>query len=391
MAAEREGNFLLGLPSKLSPDMAREKLLELFERYRKFVSSNPDITSQLESSFRVVSYFIAGRFQNSSELAELVYSASNLIVLLNDGILRKAAKLKTSMSLPQKRIMTLLTVLEYVEVFAEIGAARLWGELGRWIVIAAIQIAKVALRALLLFKHQAGIVRTPPITPLDREADLPDAFLKSCKDKRKSAESLEMEDLDQVFVQKAEEQGRVPQVTFMGTRSGRKVRSLTATPPLSLRDWKLPGFHRDSPAGRTKTVSSLEQQNLPPTRLGGARLVGEALHVFRPLVYLSSLATCGRASWKPWLLSFLTDVSSLALMGDTKDLNLLEKAELKRRSLMLLFYILRSPFYDKYAQAKIILFLRLLASTVPGVGLIIEPLIGYLPNWQRTYFYNWGT
>eukprot|EP00058_Branchiostoma_floridae_P011955 XP_002597443.1 hypothetical protein BRAFLDRAFT_222918 [Branchiostoma floridae] len=343
--------------------MAREKLLELFERYRKFVSSNPDITSQLESSFRVVSYFIAGRFQNSSELAELVYSASNLIVLLNDGILRKAAKLKTAVSLSQRRIMTLLTVLEYVEVFAEIGAARLWGELGRWIVIAAIQLAKVALRALLLFKYQAGIVRTPPITPLDRDADLPDAFLKSCKDK----------------------------VTFMGTRSGRKVRSLTATPPLSMRDWKLPGMRSDSPSGRTKTVSSLEHQNLPPTPLGGLRLAGEALHVFRPLVYLSSLAACGRSSWKPWLLSFLTDVSSLALMGDTKDLNLLEKAELKRRSLMLLFYILRSPFYDKYAQAKIILFLRLLASTVPGVGLIIEPLIGYLPNWQRTYFYNWGT
>ncbi|XP_035674304.1 peroxisomal membrane protein PEX16-like isoform X1 [Branchiostoma floridae] len=390
MAAEREGNFLLGLPSKLSPDMAREKLLELFERYRKFVSSNPDITSQLESSFRVVSYFIAGRFQNSSELAELVYSASNLIVLLNDGILRKAAKLKTAVSLSQRRIMTLLTVLEYVEVFAEIGAARLWGELGRWIVIAAIQLAKVALRGLLLFKYQAGIVRTPPITPLDRDADLPDAFLKSCKDK-KSSEALEMEDLDQVFVKKAEEQGRLPQVTFMGTRSGRKVRSLTATPPLSMRDWKLPGMRSDSPSGRTKTVSSLEHQNLPPTPLGGLRLAGEALHVFRPLVYLSSLAVCGRSSWKPWLLSFLTDVSSLALMGDTKDLNLLEKAELKRRSLVLLFYILRSPFYDKYAQAKIILFLRLLASTVPGVGLIIEPLIGYLPNWQRTYFYNWGT
>ncbi|CAH1256728.1 PEX16 [Branchiostoma lanceolatum] len=388
MAAEREGNFLLGLPSKLSPDVAKEKLLELFERYRKFVSSNPDVTSQLESSFRVVSYFIAGRFQNSSELAELVYSASNLIVLLNDGILRKAAKLRTAV----KRIMTLLTVLEYVEVFAEIGAARLWGELGRWIVIAAIQLAKVALRAVLLFKYQSGIVRTPPITPLDRDADLPDAFLKSCKDKRsKSAEALEMEDLDQVFVQKAEEQRRSPQVTFMGTRSGRKVRSLTATPPLSLRDWRLPGTKTDAPTGKTKTVSSLELQNLPPTPLGGHRLAGEALHVFRPLVYLSSLAVCGRSSWKPWLLSFLTDVSSLALMGDTKDLNLLEKAELKRRSLMLLFYILRSPFYDKYAQAKIILFLRLLASTVPGVGLIIEPLIGYLPNWQRTYFYNWGT
>lgn len=37
-------------------------------------------------------------------------------------------------------------------------------------------------------------------------------------------------------------------------------------------------------------------------------------------------------------------------MGDIKNLNARERAELKRRSLMLLYYVMRSPFYDKYTK-----------------------------------------
>ena len=42
----------------------------------------------------------------------------------------------------QKRLMRIVTVLEYVEVFVEMTAQRLWGQTGRWIAITAIQVAK---------------------------------------------------------------------------------------------------------------------------------------------------------------------------------------------------------------------------------------------------------
>ena len=38
------------------------------------------------------------------------------------------------------------------------------------------------------------------------------------------------------------------------------------------------------------------------------------------------------------------------LMGETEDLNVREKAELRRRNLMLLYYVMRSPFYDQYTK-----------------------------------------
>lgn len=45
-------------------------------------------------------------------------------------------------SLPQQKLLTWLSVLECMEVFAEMGAAKVWGETGRWAIIVLIQLAK---------------------------------------------------------------------------------------------------------------------------------------------------------------------------------------------------------------------------------------------------------
>ncbi|MGH0175982.1 UNVERIFIED_CONTAM: hypothetical protein FKN15_011868 [Acipenser sinensis] len=76
------------------------------------------------------------------------------------------------LSLSQQKLLMWLTVLEYVEVFTEMGAAKLYGERCRWVVIILIQLAKAVLRILLLFWYKAGIQTSPPISPLDRETQL---------------------------------------------------------------------------------------------------------------------------------------------------------------------------------------------------------------------------
>ncbi|XP_062052243.1 peroxisomal biogenesis factor 16 isoform X2 [Lepus europaeus] len=298
---------------------------------------------------------LTGRFADSHELSELVYSASNLLVLLNDAILRKELRKKLPVSLTQQKLLTWLSVLECVEVFMEMGAAKVWGEVGRWLVIALIQLAKAVLRMLMLIWFKAGLQTSPPIVPLDREtqAQAPDT-----------------------------DHGPGGQESYVGKRSNRVVRTLQNTPALHARHWGAPQQRE----GRQQQV----EPSVPPTPLGLQETIAESLYIARPLLHLLSLGLWGQRSWTPWLLAGVVDVTSLSLLNDRKGLTRRERLELRRRTIMLLYYLLRSPFYDRFSEARILFLLQLLTDHVPGIGLVARPLMDYLPTWQKIYFYSWG-
>lgn len=348
-------------------------------KYEQFVLHNPETISRVESILRALSYMLPGRFGASEALSELVFSASQILTLLNDCIFREGGSSLTcdvTSSWSKKRILLWLTILEYLEVFIELGASRLWGEAGKWIIVVILQIAKAALRFVLLFKYNSGIQRTPLIPPFDRS-------------KLVKPEEVDHEDQDNFGRLNTSDQAVPNEETLQtnghtgpvwrGPRSGRVVRSLSATPCGPNRSWKLP-----EGTSKTKTASQ-------PTDLSSRRIVAESLYISRPLLHVSSMFVFGQTSWKPWLISCGVDVTSLALMGDSSELNDEERSELSRRTLLLLFYLLRSPFYDNYSKTRILGFLKFMTETVPGVSLFLNPMLDYLPTWQKIYFYNWSS
>ncbi|KAM9301700.1 peroxisomal biogenesis factor 16 [Gastrophryne carolinensis] len=331
------------------------QLEELSRKYKEFVIQNPPGATQLEGAVRMLSYLIAGRFSDSSELSELVYSASNLLALLNDGILRKELLKPPPTDGSRQRLLTWLGVLESLEVFIEIGAARVWGDRTRWVAILLIQLLKACLRIVLLFWYGSAI--QSPAAPLDRE---------------------------RVVNNSGEEKDGAEETCFVGKRSSRCVRTLNDTPSGHSRLWRSPqvrdGNQRRGPDDRKAT----------PTEIGTLATIAETVHILRPLTHLASLAAWGQKSWKPWLLAAALDIGSLSILRDTPNLSRRERMEVRRRTLLLLYYLLRSPFYNRYTEIRLLLLLRLLGDYVPGLGLVARPLMDYLPVWQKIYFYNWG-
>lgn len=355
--------------------MAYSFLRDTCDRYKLFVVENVELIGEIEAALKWMSYFIAGRGKELSPiLSELMYSTSNILILVNDMIIRRAVKKAKDMALSESSFKITLTLIEYLEVFAEVGSQKVWGSKGKWLVIAIIQILKMVLRLFLLLKEKSGMLFSPPILPLTSRQRM---FAQHELQKKGSSAAGNT----------TEQQPQTSRVSMVFTlkRSGRTVRTVSSAPPITGRTWKVPIElpHPDSSSSPWNTDQT-------PTVLSGTRCLAEFLHIVRPMTHLIALQLFGSQSWKPWLLACGLDVASLRLANGLQDLRQGERGELRFRTIAVLYYLLRSPFYDRLTKERALKVLAAMSRNIPGARFICNPLIEYLPSWQQTYFYAWG-
>lgn len=297
-------------------------------------------------------------------LSELVYTLSNMLVFYNDRIIDTARganensvlRLQTGLCY---RLKVTLTTLEYCEVFIEISARRLFGQTGKWLVIALIQIAKAAGRLFLLRHSTSDIITSPPIPSLNRRT----------LSKQRKAEASSV--VDDSKLSQSEHS-----ITFQLKRSGRLIRKVEGAPPIQYRDFKL---HVDSAdAAKTQIPRELLQ--------------AEYLYIAKPLIHLATIGMFGQRSWKQYMIALSIDLYSVHVYRQHRHLmSKQQKMELSRRCVNLLYYLARSPFYDNYSRTRIERILGFVAQSVPIAKLLAGPLKEYVPQWQSTYFYLWST
>ncbi|KAM7306122.1 peroxisomal membrane protein PEX16 [Ixodes scapularis] len=332
-------------------------MADLLVRYRELVKANPSLASELETVLRWISYFSAGRFGKSAVVAELLYSASSLLTLANDLILRHAANVPVHLDRAVEKLQSCLAVVEYLEVFMELAALHLRGDTARWVAVGLVQIIKAGLRLVLLLRHGQGLQCSPAVAPLDRRRQLQPAQGTSGGPSTPAAEP-----------------------SYSLRHSGRIVRTLAGAPPASRRQWKPPG-------AQTEVL-----ERTSPTPLQGPELAAELAHVLRPVAHLSALGIFGRASWGPWALAAALDLASLQVLARARpSLQPRERVELSRRFLHLVLYLVRSPFYKRVTERPLLSLLRGAGESVPFLGLVTRPLAEYLPEWQDTYCHNWSS
>ncbi|CAK1554655.1 unnamed protein product [Leptosia nina] len=327
--------------------MDKRSLTDLFNSYQKWVISNPNLVTDVETVATWSSYFIAGKINKSPIVSELVYALSKLLSLFNDKIIKDAYGNEAPRYSLQEQIKLWLTITHYCEVFVELTVKSKWGNRGKWTAATVLQLFKFSSALVLLYKFKDIPIQHPPIPNLQR---------------KKITEETDPVETSEAF--------------FTLRRSGRVIRRVEGAPPVKLRDWQ-PIKIKDDSIYLTSEIKELKN--------------AELLHIAKPIIHLAAMQVFGTKSWKQWLVALGLDIASLRLYNKhMDDISYDQRLEISRRKLSLVLYLLRSPMYNGFSKNAIETFLESVANKMPVMSFVCGPILQYLNHWQDIYFYMWA-
>ncbi|KAG0360811.1 Peroxisomal membrane protein pex16 [Mortierella sp. AD032] len=361
--------------------------MDFLNKYESFIFKNASQISSIESTLRSLTYILPGRFDDADLASEALFSTLNLLGIYHDTILTKhVASLPAThrptpsslnrytrdwqgSSLTYKRVAMVLTVIQYTEVLIEMGVQKKWGQQYKWRVITALEAIKAAGRLTLMRLTSQRMI----MHPIHTERDVDPSTLADL----------------------AEAEQAVKESHWTGTRTGSTRLQLSAV-------------QKNGKAGKTTDVTEfLLSKVLTPDvvrkprdlvgKLSGFGAIGEYMFILRPLIYVLAMRKYGQKSWYPWFLSLAIELASRTSIkqylssrgGGSRGGSgtLLEKDEMKRRLWLLLYYVLRSPFYDRFTKERLHNFCES-ASKKPLISLVGGIVRDYQPLWESVYFYT---
>lgn len=321
---------------------------ELYFIYKKWVITNPNMVTDVETVLTWSSYFIAGKINKSPIVSELVYSLSKLLSLLNDRLIREAYGTEIQNYSFRETVKLWLTVIHYSEVFVELVVKNRWGMKGKWTAAASLQLFKCSSALILLYRFKEVPISHPPIAALQR---------------KKITEGKHTDENVNAY--------------FTLRRSGRIVRRVDGSPPVAFRDWQ---------------PFQIKDDSLSPSTEVKDLFYAETLHILKPIIHLFAMRAFGTKAWKQWLLALIVDIASLRLYSrHIKYMSYEQRLEVGRRRLSLVLYLLRSPMYNGYSKNVIENMLTSLSHKMPMMLFVFKPIIQYLNHWQDIYFYMWSS
>ncbi|KAJ2006382.1 hypothetical protein GGI04_001900 [Coemansia thaxteri] len=370
----------------------------MWQKYANFVVNNAAQVSSIESGLRTLTYILPGRFADAELASEAIYTLLSFVGVYHDGLLAKAAKSGLLADKEGRAVeidvtpfnryhgelaqqsdvyrvaALLLSALQFSEKLVEMLAAKKLGDRLRWKVVSLVEIAKIVLRLSLLQQSGRRLV-TGSVIPerLVDPAGLGTALKPTADAALPSAVGKES-------------------LLWRGERSGLKFKSVQDILAKAEGNASLGGYV----SGETREAERVAPAQSLIRRFRPLGLAGELLFILRPLIYVIGIRKMGKGDWRPWALSLLIELASRQMVRTDlhADKNsaerTVERDELSRRKWLFLYYLLRSPFFDRFTESRLTRAAEW-CSNKPLLSLLGSLIQDYQPLWQNYYFYTAGS
>ncbi|KAJ2745266.1 hypothetical protein GGI20_002289 [Coemansia sp. BCRC 34301] len=370
----------------------------MWQKYANFVVNNAAQVSSIENGLRTLTYILPGRFADAELASEAIYTLLSFVGVYHDSLLARAAKSglladkegrpvdidvtpfnryhgKLAQESDLYRLAAyLLSALQFSEKLVEMLVVKKMGEGLRWKVVSLVEVAKVVLRLNLLQLSGQRMV-AGSVVP-ERLVD--PSGLGAARKSVFEATTLSAATAGN---------GSMP---WRGERSGLKFKSVRDILAKSEGSATLSGY---------VTSEAREAERVAPAqslvrRYGPLGLGGELLFILRPLIYVIGIRKMGKSDWRPWALSLLIELASRQMIRtdlhadkSTPAERTVERDELSRRKWLFLYYLLRSPFFDRFTESRLT-HIAEWCNNKPLLSLLGSLIQDYQPLWQNYYFYT---